>query len=211
MYSPFLTIQRFAFTYRFWRGPCDLETEGERICLYLLAILRKLEPLLYRVFYALVSCIGFRFDDAAFPPLSIRDEKGRDILSKTIIYFLISENWKLRAFSSTFYIINNYFPFSVSEFAECDERNICTFVFFIFCEVVQRFRLISKNKRGGGGEIKEIASKNRGTRKHRGVKKKKENKKRINEIPRRDVSLFPRSSSASSGVARVEIEMGLKN
>lgn len=152
MYSPFLTIQRFAFTYRFWRGPCDLETEGERICLYLLAILRKLEPLLYRVFYALVSCIGFRFDDAAFPPLSIRDEKGRDILSKTIIYFLISENWKLRAFSSTFYIINNYFPFSVSEFAKCDERNICTFVFFIFCEVVQRFRLISKNKGGGGGK-----------------------------------------------------------
>lgn len=64
-----------------------------------------------------------------------------------------------------------------------------------------------------GGGIKEIAaeiSRNRGTRKkHRGVKRKKKKKKerkekRINEIPRRDVSLFPRSSSASSGVARVE-------
>lgn len=75
-----------------------------------------------------------------------------------------------------------------------------------------------RGRRKGGG-IKEIAaeiSRNRGTRKkHRGVKRKKKKKKerkekRINEIPRRDVSLFPRSSSASSGVARVEIENGVK-
>lgn len=154
MYSPFLTIQRFALSIlkRTMRSRNGGENVFASISSWFWESLSRfyIERVLYTRTVHWFSFRRCRFPSALM--VSTRDEKGRDRF-ETIIHFLISDEKIARSLFN--FLHRSLIIIFLSLFQNLPSATREIFVIFTFASYSTS--LISKNKGRGGGKVKEIA------------------------------------------------------